>query len=98
MDLGGCIYCPYADRHVQFMRSANDVILAEDTIGPQFFYSVQVMQSGEVLLATEGPPHPQHVALAISRAPRGPLLLAGDGTPITVDNTYPTVKAGFILL
>ena len=80
------------------MRSANDVILAEDTIGPQFFCSVQIMQSGEVLLATEGPPHPQHVALAISRAPRGPLLLAGDGTPITVDNTYPTVKAGFILL
>ena len=30
-----------ADHHVRFMRSANDVLLAEDTIGPQLFHSVR---------------------------------------------------------
>ena len=67
-----------ADHHVRFMRSANDVLLTEDTIGRQFFHSVQITQSCEVLPATEGPPHPQPVALAISRAPpRAPI--AGRG-------------------
>ena len=52
-----------------FFRSANDVILAGETIEPSFFHSVQIMQSSEVLPVTDRPPHPQQVALAISRAP-----------------------------
>ena len=53
---------------ITFYRSANDVILTEATIDPAFFHSVQIMRSLEVLTADGGPPHPQQVALAISRA------------------------------
>ena len=52
-----------------FFRSANDVILTEETIEPSFFHSAQIMQSSEVTPVTDRPPHPQQVALAISRAP-----------------------------
>ena len=51
---------------ITFYRSANDVILAETTIDPTFFHSVQIMRSLEVLTANGSPPHLQ-VALAISR-------------------------------
>ena len=54
-----------------FFRSANDVILTGEAIEPSFFHSVQIMQSSEVLPVTDRPPHPQQVALAISRAPAG---------------------------
>ena len=53
---------------ITFYRSANDVILTEATIDPAFFHSVQITRSLEVLTADGGPPHPQQVALAISRA------------------------------
>ena len=54
---------------LMFFRSANEVILTGDTIAPNFFHSAQIMQSCEALPATDGPPHPQQVALAISGAP-----------------------------
>ena len=57
---------------VRFFRSANEVLLTEDTeatIDSAFFQSVQILRSSEVLTADGGPPHPQQVALAISRAP-----------------------------
>ena len=54
---------------VRFFRSANEVLLTETTIDSAFFQSVQILRSSEVLTADGGPPHPQQVALAISRAP-----------------------------
>ncbi|CAE7314010.1 TRPT1, partial [Symbiodinium sp. CCMP2592] len=54
---------------VRFYRSANDVLRTETTLDPALFHSVQIMRSTEVLTADGGPPHPQQVALAISRAP-----------------------------
>ena len=53
---------------VRFFRSANEVLLTETTIDSAFFQSVQILRSS-VLTADGGPPHPQQVALAISRAP-----------------------------
>ena len=50
-------------------QSANEVLLTEATIDSAFFQSVQILRSSEVLTADGGPPRPQQVALAISRAP-----------------------------
>ena len=54
---------------VRFFRSANEVLLTEATIDSAFFQSVQILRSSEVLTADGRPPHPQQVALAISRTP-----------------------------
>eukprot|EP00439_Symbiodinium_sp_Y106_P001484 s6996_g1.t1 len=75
---------------VRFFRSANDVLLTETTIDSAFFQSVQILRSSEVLTADGGPPHPQQVALAISRAPtrdtqhRERYVASSSQEPITV--------------
>ena len=56
-----------AEGAIRLYRSANDVFLTEDAVGPRFFHSVQVLSTRQVLLSKDEPPHPTLVALAVSQ-------------------------------
>ncbi|CAE7364501.1 TRPT1, partial [Symbiodinium necroappetens] len=56
-----------AEGAIRLYRSANDVFLTEDAVGPRFFHSVQVLSTRQVLLSKDEPPRPPLVALAVSR-------------------------------
>ena len=56
-----------AEGAIRLYRSANDVFLTEDAVGPRFVHSVQVLSTRQVLLSKDEPPRPPLVALAVSR-------------------------------